>query len=389
MKLLVSFFTFLSLSITAEAQLGLEGFSSGRYEKRSSSTKSRGLASEEVPVVTDSDGVKVRTLKKSELEAEKKAAKDAELAKAKAAEEARKAEEAKEAEALLPAVATPAPATKPTSDTETEVQEPSIGEQAQSLFANKTEELHEFYRESIHPDDVRNNRAEIEVMPTMLYNDAKSNYSYRNYQSFFNALKFRANAWLTPLIGVSGQMLFSFAADVDAVGNSSRVPAKYEMVDLGVNFRKFFGVSRKSNSVEFSILLSDNKMTVPSDNTSRARLKSQGLGVGLKARIPTSASYAWIVGGSFFPRLQHSETETGIKIHSGSSEESVRLGVDVGGEWKFTRQSQMIWNLGLSSEKNTFDGAAGLPDPSTGTTPSNVSVTNSLFMFSLGYRWGH
>ncbi|NUN06432.1 MAG: hypothetical protein HUU57_11795 [Bdellovibrio sp.] len=379
MKLLVSFFIFLSLSLTAKAQLGLEGFSSGRYEKRSAPVKSRGLASEEAPVVTDSDGVKVRTLKKSELEAEK-AAKEAELAKT---------AEAKKPEAPVVATVVPEAVTKPAPETETEVQEPSIGDQAQRLFSNKTEELHEFYRESIHPDDIRNNRAEIEVMPAMLYNDAKSNYSYRNYQSYFNALKFRANVWLTPLIGVSGQMLFSFAADVDAVGSSSRVPAKYEMVDLGINFRKFFGVSRKSNSVEFSVLLSDNKMTVPSDNTSRARLKSQGLGVGLKARIPTSASYAWIVGGSFFPRLQHSEDETGVKVHSGSSEESVRLGVDLGGEWKFTRQSQMIWSVGISSEKNTFDGVAALPDPGTGATPSNVSVSSSLVMFSLGYRWGH
>lgn len=375
----------LTLSFQTQAQTGLEGFSSGRYEVRKSSKKVRNPASEgeTAPVVTDADGIKVRTLKASELAAEEKARKDAELAKIEA--------EKKEAEkkALEAKAAQEAAKVTESAETSSPVQEPGIGEQAESLFSSKAEKIYDFYRETIHPDDVRNNRVELDVAPVVAYNDAQSNYSYRDYQSFFNALKIKTNVWLTPLIGVSGQIMFSFAADVDSVNSTSRVPAKYEFVDLGVNFRKFFGVSRKSSSVEFSILLSDNKMNVPSDNTSRARLKSQGFGVGMKARIPTSANYAWVVGGSFFPRLQHTESATGATIESGSPEESIRLGLDLGGEWKFTRESQMIWNLGVSTERNIFDGNASLPDPSTGTTPANVSVTNSLYMFSLGYRWGH
>ncbi len=76
-------------------------------------------------------------------------------------------------------------------------------------------------------------------------------------------------------------------------------------------------------------------------------------------------------------------------MNSGSSDESTRLGLIFGGEWKFTRESQVLWGLDISTERNVFDGPASLPDPSTGETPSNVSVTNSLYMFSLGYRWGH
>lgn len=347
-------------------------------------------ASETAPVVTDSDGMAVRTLKTSELEAEEKARKEAEAKKAeKLALEQKKAEEQKPIPVAAPVVAAK-PALPAVNTDSSEVQEPGIGEQAESLFSNKAGKIYEFYREQIHPDDIRNNRLELDVMPVVAYNDSQSNYGFRDYQSFFNALNIRANVWFTPLIGVSGRILFSFAADVDSVtADQSRIPTKYEMVDLGVNFRKFFGVSRKANSLEFSILLSDSKMTVPSDNTSRARLKTQGLGLGLKGRIPTSADYAWTVGGSFFPRLQHSETETGVAIQSGASEESVRIGLDIGGEWKFTRESQMIWSLGASVERNIFDGAAGIPDPSTGLTPNNVSVTNAFYMLSLGYRWGH
>ena len=382
MRSTLSFFIFAGFLVSglqAHAQTSLEGFSSGRYEIRKTAKKTRHPASETeaAPVITDSDGMKVRAVKVEERSETPAPAKT-------------------EAAVAAP-VATPAPVTATTTATPVapvltappEVQEPGIGEQAESLFSSKADKIYDFYREQVHPDDVRNNRFELDIAPVVTYNDSRSNYSYRDYQSFFNALKFRSNIWLTPLIGVSGQIMFSFAADVDSLSaDKSRIPAKYEFVDLGVNFRRFFGVSRKSSSVEFSLLYSDNKFTVPSDNTSRGRLKSQGFGVGLKARIPSSANYAWVVGGSFFPRLQHTESATGIDLSSGSAEESVRIGLDFGGEWKFSRESQMIWNLGLSAERNTFDGTASLPDPSTGATPANVSVTNSLYMFSLGYRWG-
>lgn len=393
MKSSLSFLIFVALLTSGTpvlAQIGLEGFSSGRYEVRKSNKRSPASDSEATPVITDSEGMAVRTLKTSELEAEKKAEaakKEKELAAKKEAEAKVQAEA--EALAAKEAAAKALPAAAP-KVTNVEVEEPGIGEQAESLFSDKASKIFEFYREQIHEDDIRNNRLELEVMPVVAYSDSQSNYTYRDYQSFFNALKIRSNVWFTPLIGVSGQILFSFAADLDTVqADQSRVSAKYEFVDLGLNFRKFFGVSRKSNSLEFSLLLSENKMTVPSDNTSRARLKTQGLGVGLKSRIPTSANYAWTLGGSFFPRLQHTESATGVDQKSGAPEESVRIGLDVGGEWKFTRESQMTWSLGASVERNIFDGAANLPDPGTGLTPNNVSVTNSLYMFSLGYRWGH
>ncbi|UOF00310.1 hypothetical protein [Bdellovibrio reynosensis] len=372
---------------TSFAQTGLEGFSSGRYEIRKSSSKR--MPASETALVTDSDGVKVRTLKESELAAEEKAHKEAAAAK----EEAAKAAEASKIEKDKTVISQKVEITKVETvvDKSTlEVQEPSIGEQAESLFSNKAEKIYDFYREQVHPDDIRNNKAELDFAPVLIYNDSQSNYSFRDYNSFFNALKIKAAVWFTPLIGVSGQMLFSMGADVDSMdADKSRVPAKYEFTDLAVNFRRFFGVSRKSNSVEFSVILSENKMTVPSDNTSRARLKTSGVGIGLKTRLPSSANYSWVMGGTFFPRLQHDESETGVAINSGTAEDTIRLGLDFGGEWKFDREGQMTWNLGTTVERNVFADTASLPDPSTGSTPSNVSVTNTLYMFSLGYRWGH
>lgn len=391
MKFMHSLFIIVGLSsfaLEAVAQSSLEGFSTGRYEIRSGK-KSRKPASEET---TTSTTTVVNTPGAVVVE------KSVEVAPAPAKEVRAKAvptptpvaevviEQKTASKEAIPAVQPPPVAAKSTEEL---AEEPGIRTQAESLFNDGAQKVYEFYKEQIHEDDIRNNRLEIEVTPTAVYNDSSSNYSFREYQSFFNALKVRSNVWLTPLIGVSGQVLFSFAADVDSVTDNSRVSTKYEFMDVGLNFRKFFGMSRKSNSLEFSLLYNENKMSPSSDNMSRPKLSSTGFGVGLKARLPTSFSYAWVIGGSFFPRLQHDESETGIDVNSGSMEESARIGLDLGGEWKFDRESQVVWNLGISSERNVFDGTANLPDPSTGSAPSNISVTNSLYMFSLGYRWGH
>ncbi|MGE5086039.1 MAG: hypothetical protein ACM3MG_07025 [Bacillota bacterium] len=341
------------------AQSSLEGFQTGRYEVHKSTKKSRHPSSvTEDPPVASAPKV---------VEPEKLPA----------------AVENPVAPVAVPPVA-------PKTEEPAKAVEPGISEQAQSLFSNQVGKINEFYREQIHPDDVRNNKLEIEFAPMAIYNDSHSNYSFRNYNSYFNAVKLKANLWFTPLIGISGKFMFSMGADVDANdGSNSRVTAKYEFMDLGINFRKFFGTSRMANSLEFSLLYSDDKTKMPSDATGRVNIKSSGVGLGLKARFPTSASYAWAVGGSFFPRLQHRESEAGAVISSGASEENTRMSFDFGGEWIFSRENQLIWALGVTTEKNLFDGAAATPDPSTGSTPSNVSVTNSLYMFSLGYRWGH
>jgi hypothetical protein len=274
-------------------------------------------------------------------------------------------------------------------DNSEEKLEPSLSEQGRELLNGKVDKIYEFYQERIHPDDPRNNRVEIQISPGFMHNESKSNYSFRDYGSSFSNLTFESRVWFTPLIGVSGKFTFSFAADLsgDKV-TQSRIPAHYEFLDLAVNLRNYFGLSRKAKSWELDLLYTDYKLDAPSDNNYRARLKSSGLGLGLKTRLPTSASYAWTLGASFFPRLQHSEEATGAAIQSGGGAESARIGFDVGGEYKFTRFSQVIWSVGMMSEKNLFSGSAGLVDPATGQTPSNVGVTSTFYMFNLGYRWG-
>ncbi|WP_413576513.1 hypothetical protein ACLVWU_00565 [Bdellovibrio sp. HCB290] len=378
------------LGSVSHAQSSLEGFSTGRYEVRKGSTPAKlnrnpaQAAVPEVSVTLKED----KTPAATETQAVATPAASVETSPAVVAAPAPTPVPAPTAVKVTP-VSTAAPVVASESPAPAVV-EPSIAAQAEALFTNKADKIYDYYAETIHPDDIRNNRLEVEISPMAVYNDSQSNYSFRDYQSFYNALRFKANVWLTPLIGVSGKFIFSLGSDIDSMeADGSRVAVKYEQFDVGLNFRKYFGTSRKANSLEFALLYSDSKMKPPTDAANRVGISTSGLGIGMKVRVPSSIEYAWVYGGTFFPRLQHSELGNASDIHSGSVGENSRLALELGGEWRLSRSSQILWGLEASAEKNMFDGSASQPDPSTGATPKNVSVTNSACMFSLGYRWGN
>ncbi len=270
------------------------------------------------------------------------------------------------------------------------VYEPSFSQQAKSLIDSNTDKVLDFYDSQLSDDDPRGNKVEVSFAPGFVTAEAASNFSYRNYRSVFSAMNLGANVWLTPAIGIGGAFLFSLGADTsgDPV-TGTRSPARHELFDVAVKFRNFFGFSRVSKSVEFDVLYSDYKMTVPADDIYRARLKTTGFGVKMALRIPSSNEVAWLVGGSFFPRLQHTEEKTGLEIKSGNNVENTRFGLQVGSEVNLSRQAQIFYEAAVSSDKNLFDGSTSIVDPATAATPKNVSVTNTLYMFSLGYRWGN
>lgn len=268
--------------------------------------------------------------------------------------------------------------------------EPTISQQAQSIFAADPEKVLDFYQAQFDEEDSRRNKIEISFAPSYVTNESSSNYSYRDYRSVFTGMNLGANVWLTPAVGIGGNFMFSLGADTsgDAV-TGTRSPARFEFLDAGLKFRQFFGFSQTSKSVEFNVLYSDYKMNVNADDVYRAKVKTAGLGLKMTLRLPKSNDVAWLVGGSFYPRLQHTESKAGIDISSGNNTENVRMGLQLGSEIKLSRESLIFYEASLASEKNLFDGSAKAADPATGLTPKNVSVTNTFYMFSLGYRWGN
>lgn len=266
--------------------------------------------------------------------------------------------------------------------------EPSVTDQVVDLVMGTGSDVVEAYKEQVHPDDIRINRIEVTIAPGVMANQSKSSYSFRNYNTFSPKLSLGANFWLTPFMGLYGDYTTSMGSDVPTDGAGSRVSAQHEWTEIGFDVRKFFGMSRKANSLQFGLHLSEYKFTVPGDDTHRVNLRSSGIGLHLMTRIPVAPSYAWVFGGKIIPRVQHSELATGLDLSSGSGGESTRVDLVFGGELKMARQNQIVWNITSSFEKNQFNGQSTVTDPEKGSAPRGVSVENSFFMFSLGYRWG-
>ncbi len=266
---------------------------------------------------------------------------------------------------------------------------PTIGEQVQDLLMGREQPTIEIYKEQIHPDDIRMNMVEISVLLGLISNSSKSNYSYRNYNSSAPKILLGAQFWLTPFMGIYGDYSTSMGGDVAGdPATRSRVLAQHEWTEAGIDVRKYFGMSRRSNSISYGVQFLEYKFSVPGDELNRLKIKSTGFGLHLVSRIPVAPSYAWILGGKFIPRIRHMEMDTGLSASSGSSGESNRLDVIIGGEFKMSRQNQIVWDLTTSFEKNQFGGQATTADPETGLKPKGVTVENTFFLLSFGYRWG-
>ena len=284
----------------------------------------------------------------------------------------------------------PAVAQAPKPEIEKPVQAPSYADQVKDLVLGKSLPEVQAYREQVHPDDIRLNRFEINIAPGLIYMDSKSTESYRNYISFSPVIKFGGEIWWTPFIGLFGNYGSSLGADVKN-GNQtqSNTSVNHELIDGGLDFRQFFGLSRKSNSITFGLHYFESKFSPPADSVSRTRTKTSGFGIHFESRFPTAPSYAWILGAKIDPRVSHAEFGTSLGLQSGTSVESSRWGFHFGGEFKLSRQNQMIWDIAYTLEKNQFAGSSNLADPETNTVPSGVGVTNGMSFLTLGYRWGH
>lgn len=279
---------------------------------------------------------------------------------------------------------------KPDAPAEPAVEPPSYADQVKDLITGKSQPQLEAYVEQVHPDDVRLNKLEINVSPGILYVESKSTYSFRDYTSFSPFARVGGEVWWTPFIGLFGNYGASVGADViEDSSLQSRKAVNIEIIDGGIEFRKFFGLSRRSNSINVGAYYFEYKFGPKSDSTMRTRTKSNGLGIQFSARFPVAPSYAWIIGAKMAPRISHSEFGTTLGLQSGSDPESSRFALNVGGEFKLSRNHQLIWDLSSAIEKNQYSGMANTTDPKTGVMPSGVSVTNTISLFTLGYRWGN
>lgn len=242
----------------------------------------------------------------------------------------------------------------------------------------------------------KRNRLEILLSPTWIYNDSVSNYSYRTYATSFSAVNLGTRIWLSNSIGASGSIYFSNAASLPGnAATNSRVTARYELVDVGFLYRQ---IDQEKNdqvdsiaqieSLQLGLLYTSWILSVPGDNSSRLQLGSAGLGVSVTKFFLGSRGTIHGLTGSYFPRLNVSETKTNLDASSGSSGEHSRIGMRWETQYFLESGNAMVLGLQGVIEKNQFEGSATKIDIEKGSTPSNVSIQNNFLFLSFGFLWG-
>jgi hypothetical protein len=264
---------------------------------------------------------------------------------------------------------------------------PSLTEQVKSLFLGGSEEEIEGFRKQIDSRDRRNNRMEIGVAPSYFYNNSASSYSIRRFNTSGPSIALDTKVWPTPFFGIHGSYFSSLDSSMSSSGPKQVVPADYQNIEIGLRFRKHFGVERKAPCLTWGLDYVNNSLRVPGETTDRVSTYTSGLSISLEADLPKSTSYSHILGVQLQPRLVHSENSNS-QIHSGGNNNSNAIGAWFGGEIIFDRRNQIFWKIQERLEKNTFDGSASKADPVTGFIPSGSAVNNSITVFSIGYRWG-
>lgn len=268
------------------------------------------------------------------------------------------------------------------------IEEPTLTEQLKSTFNDQKYPGYVEYVQRVHPDDQRLNRLEIAAKTGVLSDRSLSNYSFRDYSGTSPYLGFEGQMWLTPFMGIKAGYSMSLSGDVSGPQGSSRTSAKWEFNELSFDLRKYYGLSRRANVIQYGVHYFSENLVVPGDNTERANLKSSGFGFHFYTRIPVAPSYSWTFGARLAPRFSHLEGASGINLDSGTGPESTRFQISGGGEIKFNRQQVLDWKLSWGVDKHVYSGQANLIDPDTGVQPSGVSVTNIRLNLGIGYRWG-
>ncbi len=290
-----------------------------------------------------------------------------------------------------PVEKTETPSAPQKSSEETLAESPEgLREQFREWILGGDQEKIEDYKKQIHPKDYRLNMVEVSIAPVYLYQDSQSSYWYRSFHNSSPGIYANAKLWLTPFFGINSSFMTSLGGDmVGSLDGKDRIQVDHQMFDLGLRFRKFFGTSLKSPQLSFGIDYYEHQLRLPPNSPNRIGTKTGGPRLVLDAYLPKKGVSFWNVGVELMPKSGHLEVKTAADVKSGEPGTNHGAGVWIGGLYNFDGVHQMFWKLSHRVEKNIFEGAASLPDPRTGETPEGVSVTNSLTIFSLGYRWGN
>ena len=266
---------------------------------------------------------------------------------------------------------------------------PGLAEQIQDLFHGGSQLTSARYRNSLHSDDIRQNTVELDVLTGLASESDQSNSAYRTGSATAPFYQVGAHFWVTPLIGLSAAYRTDSGESLSAPGvPSASVNARSEWQTLSLDLRHFAGLSRRANSLQWGLFLTEYKKSIGATETTRIGLRTDTVGLYLNARIPMTRTYAWEFGFQAAPYDNTAELATALNYNSGSQQSAYALAAHGGGEFKLSRQNQIFWALGVNYEQVQYAGTATVANPGASLAPSGVGVQNTWSYFHLGYRWG-
>lgn len=267
--------------------------------------------------------------------------------------------------------------------------EPSFGQQVRDIFLGGDLEMVDKYRTFLDPEDIRKNIFEFNGGISYIYNTSLSSYYFRNYINVSPATFAGLSIWVTPFLSLSCNTRFSVLNETkDSPTQDSFVSTTHTWFDLGLQFRRFFGMSVNASSVVFGLRYVDYAFSVPPTASSRLKQHTRGPAVDLNVSIPSSKHYFWNFGFTAQPFLVHEETIGGTDVRAGSTNETAAVGINLGGEYRFSRQTRTFFRFSSLLYKSQFSGSASAIDPVTGARPGSVPVNNIFYILDFGVTLG-
>lgn len=264
-----------------------------------------------------------------------------------------------------------------------------ISEKMREIFLGGDEESILEYREQLHAEDSRQNVASISVAPGIFYFDSASSYWFRDYHSSGPGLSAGADIWITPFMGVNIDYFTTLSAELDVDPTSSKsVLVDHRNSAIGVQFRRYSNLSRRSPNFNVAINYADYQLIIPKEETNRNRISSAGVALSFLATIPKNTTSAWTFGTTLYPKLKVKEQKTAVEIKSGTDYSAYAIKFQFGQEFTLDRKNQIFWRLSHRMDKMIYSGEASPADPISSVAPEGVIVTTGASLFELGYTWG-
>ncbi|MEQ1665556.1 MAG: hypothetical protein ABL927_09300, partial [Bdellovibrionales bacterium] len=126
----------------------------------------------------------------------------------------------------------------------------------------------------------------------------------------------------------------------------------------------------------------------PKSENTRWTEADRGIALTIAGKFPQVTGSDWVIFADMLPRIKIVEEKKSANVKSGTGYNSYGFKFGVGEDYILNRHNQIFWRISHRINKTIFSGSASDVDPTTGTTPSGVSMTQGVSLFEFGYRWG-